>query len=64
MTIENKKALPLQGYQFAPVPDSTTIGVLILSTANDRYPVLVDRKILLLLSEALAKHAQELDALQ
>ena len=64
MQPENIKAEALRGYKFFPHPDSSTLGILRMDTENEQHWVLVDRKILLLLSDALAKHAQELDALQ
>lgn len=64
MTLENIRAEALRGYKFFPHPQSSTLGILRLDTLNEQHWVLVDRKTLLLLSEALAKHAQELEALQ
>jgi hypothetical protein len=62
MAQEKIKAEALRGYRFFPHPQQTTLGVLRLDTASEQHWVLVDRKTLLLLSEALAKHAQELEA--
>lgn len=64
MPLENVKAEALRGYQFFPHPESATLGILRLDTANEQHWVLVDRKTLLLLSDALKKHALELEALQ
>lgn len=58
------QAEALRGYQFFPHPQSPTLGVLRLDTQSSQSWLLVDRKTLLLLSEALAKHAGELEALQ
>lgn len=64
MAEEQLKAEALRGYKFFPHPQSSTLGILRLDTANEQHWVLVDRKTLLLLSEALAQHAQELDVTQ
>jgi hypothetical protein len=64
MALEPVKAEALRGYQFFPHPKSSTLGVLRLDTKNEQHWFLVDRKILLLLSQALIKHADELEALQ
>jgi hypothetical protein len=60
MSQSELKAEALRGYQFFPHPTSPTLGVLRLDTESAQSWFLVDRKTLNLLSEALAKHAQEL----
>lgn len=64
MAIEKMKAYALRGYCFIPHPTSKTLGILRLDTEPEQHWFLVDRKTLLLLSEVLAKHAQEIDPLQ
>lgn len=58
------QAEALRSYQFFPHPTSPTLGVLRLDTASEQHWLLVDRKTLQLLSEALARHAQELEKVQ
>jgi len=64
MALEPVKAEALRAYKFFPNPESSTLGILRLDTANEQHWFLVDRKTLLLLSQALEKHAAELEALQ
>lgn len=64
MAQENIKVAALRGYKFFPHPQQPTLGILRLDTTSEQHWVLVDRKTLLLLSEALEKHAQELDVTQ
>ena len=61
---EEVKAEALRGYKFFPHPNSPTLGVLRLDTENEQHWVLVNRKSLLMLSDALKKHAEELPEIQ
>ena len=61
---EEVKAEALLGYKFFPHPNSPTLGVLRLDTENEQHWVLVNRKSLLMLSDALKKHAEELPEIQ
>lgn len=54
----------LLGYRFFPHPQSPTLGLLRLDTASDQHWLLVDRKTLTRLSEALAQEAEKLEAVQ
>lgn len=59
------QAEPLSGYHFLPHPTQKTLGILRIDTLQGHQSwFLVTKENLLLLSEALAKHAQELDQLQ
>ena len=64
MTIEDIKAEQLLGYKFFHHPNITTVGILRLDTENEQHWVMVNRKTLLMLSDALKQHADELEALQ
>ena len=64
MALEQLKAEMLRGYMFFHHPDTPTLGVLRLDTENERHFVLVTKKALRLLSEELAKHADELEEVQ
>ncbi len=64
MALENINAEQMRGYQFFRHPDSPTLGILRLDTENEQHWVLVTRKTLKMLSDALAKHADELEGLQ
>lgn len=61
---EQLKAEALLGYKFFPHPQSSTLGILRLDTADNHHWFLVDRKTLRLLSGALEQHAQELTLAQ
>lgn len=61
---EQLTAEALRGYQFFPHPQSPTLGLLRLDTASEQHWMLVDRKTLTRLSEALAQEAEKLDAVQ
>lgn len=64
MAEESVKAEQLKGYRFFRHPTTPTLGVLRLDTENEYHWVLVTRQTLLMLSSALAKHADELAEMQ
>jgi hypothetical protein len=64
MALESVQAEQLHGYQFFHHPDSVTAGILRLDTENEQHWVMVTRKTLLMLSDALKQHADELEELQ
>ena len=60
MPLEHEMAEPLAGHHFFLHQDNPSVGILRLDTKNDQRWLLVTRKSLLALSEACAKHAEEL----
>jgi len=64
MALEPVNAKALRGYQFFRQPNDATLGVLRLDTEGEQHWFLVTRKTLTMLSQVLAKHADELEALQ
>jgi len=65
MSYPPEQVQPITGCNFLPHPTQKTLGILRIDTLQGQSSLfLVTRKNLLLLSEALAKHAQELDAVQ
>lgn len=65
MSAAPEQIQPLTGYNFLPRPTQKTLGILRIDTLQGQSSLfLVTKKNLLLLSEALAKHAQELDAVR
>ena len=58
---EKTRAGMLTGYGFVQHPDDPTAGILRLNTKDKPLFVVVTKKDLLMLSEALAEHADELE---
>jgi hypothetical protein len=64
MTMDLQNIPALTGYQFLPHPTQSTLGLLKINTLQGLSSVfLVDRRNMLLLSEALAQEAQKLEAM-
>ncbi len=61
MTDEKARAGMLTGYGFVQHADDPTAGILRLDTKDKPLFVMVTKKSLLMLSEALAEHAEELE---
>jgi hypothetical protein len=61
MPLEHEMAEPLTGHHFFLHAENPGIGILRLDTHNDQRWLLMTRKSLLALSEACAKHAEELE---
>ena len=64
MPLEHEMAEPLAGHHFFLHQDNPSVGILRLDTKNDQRWLLVTRTSLLALSEACAKHAEELQEIQ
>ena len=64
MTVDKPTAELLRAHRFFPHPEDSTLGVLRLDTKNEQHWVLVTKEILLLLSNACAEHAEELQEVQ
>jgi hypothetical protein len=60
MPLEHEMADVLTGHHFFLHQDNPSLGILRLDTKDDQRWWLVTRKSLLALSEACAKHAEEL----
>jgi hypothetical protein len=60
MPLEHEMADPLTGHQFFLHAERPDVGILRLDTKNDQRWLLMTRQSLLALSEACAKHAEEL----
>jgi hypothetical protein len=58
--LEHEMAEPLTGHHFFLHADNPGLGILRLDTKNDQRWLLMTRQSLLALSEACAKHAEEL----
>ena len=61
MADEKTRAGRLTGYGFVQHPDDPTTGILRLDTEDKPLLVMVTKNDLLMLSEALAEHAEELE---
>ena len=61
MADEKTRAELLTGYGFVQHPDDPTAGILRLDMKDKPLFVMVTKKDLLMLSEALAEHAEELE---
>ena len=64
MPLEHEMAQLLTGYMFFLHPQNPSLGILRLDTKGQPVFVQVTRKGLLALSEACAKHAEELTEVQ
>jgi len=60
MPLEHEMAEPLTGHHFFLHAENPKFGILRLDTKNDQRWLLVTRQSLLALSEACARHAEEL----
>ena len=60
MPLEHEMAEPLTGHHFFLHAERPDLGILRLETKSDQRWLLVTRRSLLALSEACAKHAEEL----
>ena len=60
MPLEHEMAEPLTGHHFFLHADNPSLGILRLDTKSDQRWLLMTRQSLLALSEACARHAQEL----
>ena len=60
MPLEHEMAEPLIRHHFFLYADNPRLGILRLDTKNDQRWLLMTRQSLLALSEACAKHAEEL----
>jgi len=60
MPLEHEMAEPLIGHHFFLHAENADLGILRLDTKNDQRWLLVTRQSLLALSEACARHADEL----
>ena len=60
MPLEHEIAEPLTGHHFFLHAENPGVGILRLDTKNDQRWLLMTRQSLLALSEACAKHAEEL----
>jgi hypothetical protein len=60
MPLEHELAAPLTGHHFFLHADNPALGVLRLDIEGDQRWLLVTRQSLLALSEACARHAEEL----
>ena len=60
MPLEHEMAEPLTGQHFFLHADNPSLGILRLDTKTDRRWFLVTRESLLALSDACARHAEEL----
>jgi hypothetical protein len=62
--MEQVEAKALRGYRFFPHPESPTLGVLRLDTEAGQTWLLVTKKVLMELSQALAEEASKLEGIQ
>jgi hypothetical protein len=60
MPLEHEMAEPLTGHHFFLHAENPALGILRLDTRSDQRWLLMTRKGLLALSEACARHAEEL----
>ena len=60
MPLEHEIAEPLTGHHFFLHAENPSVGILRLDTKNDQRWLLMTRQSLLALSEACARHAEEL----
>jgi len=64
MPLEHEMAEPLTGLHFFLHAERPDLGILRLETKSDQRWLLVTRQSLLALSEACAKHAEELQEIK